>query len=291
MSAYDFRFGSHSRDHGCHPNSEQLRIWYTTVLGAAEAFAVSALGVAEAVRQTVADAFRALWTHAHMYEELERLSRTIHAKSHWAGGWIAARQTLSFDGEEMESDARNRLIALERELRPRDLVQKVRSVVLSRSHAGVDLEEYVADLDPDEEYRRAEALAERLGEEVAIDDAALRDLLPDLVTAASSDRLITFGRGLAAGATAPRATWETLVAGFGGAPEGKRTAQVLGGFLEKLATREPPLVNKLLDEAVEHPVLGVWFPWLQCALSIDQRGVERLRRSLALGLASMKTFR
>jgi hypothetical protein len=47
----------------------------------------------------------------------------------------------------------------------------------------------------------------------------------------------------------------------------------------------------LLDEAVEHPILGPWFPLLQGSLQIDAKGVERLRRSLALGAARIGMFR
>jgi hypothetical protein len=289
MSAYDFQFGSHSRDHGYHPDFEQARAWFATVLQAVEAVALSDLPVAEATRRAIAGAFRGLWTKAQVFDEIEQVSRSILAKRYWAEGWIAAREILSFDGADMEADARDRLIRLERELRPKDLVQKVRSVVLSHTHGGIDLEEYEA-VDPDTEYQRAESLAEKLGEEVAVDDAVVRELLPDLVTG-SSERLISFGRGLAVGAVAPRATWEALAAGFSEAPEVKRNGPVLGGFLEKLVARDPTLAGTLLHEAVEHPALGPWFPRLQCALPIDHEGVERLRRSLALGVAPVGSFR
>jgi hypothetical protein len=225
-----------------------------------------------------------------MYEDLEQVSRAFLLKSYWREGWIGARQALTLDGAGMEAHARERLIVLERELRPRNLVQQVQSIVLSRHHGDIDLDEYrERDPDPTAAYQGSQALAERLGEEVAVDEAAFRQLLPELTT--GPETLISFGAGLALGAVSPRTTWEGLLLAFGQTPEEKRNAQVLGGFLAKLGSRDPTTANMLLDEAIEHPILGSWFPVLQCALQIDPKGVERLRRSLALGVAPIGMFR
>ena len=92
---------------------------------------------------------------------------------------------------------------VEEELRPRNLVQKTCSIVLSRTHQDVDLSEYEDD-DGDDAgkwYERAEKPAEGLGEEVAVDDGALHELLPELIT--GSGKLISFGAGLALGAWHP----------------------------------------------------------------------------------------
>jgi hypothetical protein len=222
-SFYDFRFGSRSRDHGYHPNFLQLQAWYATVLRAAETIALSGLPVAAAVRRAVGGVFRALWTNAHMYEDLERASRALRAESCWREGWIAARQTLGFDGAGMDANARQRLIRLERELRPQNLVQKVRSIVLSNVHDSIDLDEYDDD-DAVNKYQRLRRLAEKLGEEVAVDDDALHDLLSEL--SAGSGELFSFGVGLARSTAAPRATWQTIA----GARENAQPADAEGIF-------------------------------------------------------------
>ena len=40
--------------------------------------------------------------------------------------------------------------------------------------------------------------------------------------------------------------------------------------------REPELTNVILDNAVHDPVLERWYPLLETATKIDERGVERL---------------
>src|SRR5205085_11903907 len=94
MSAYDFQFDSRSRDHGYHPTFKELGAWYGTVLQAAELIALSDLPTAAATRCILGGAFRGLWTNAHVYDDLERVSRALLAKSYWREGWISARETL-----------------------------------------------------------------------------------------------------------------------------------------------------------------------------------------------------
>jgi hypothetical protein len=50
------------------------------------------------------------------------------------------------------------------------------------------------------------------------------------------------------------------------------------------------MAGALLDEAVEHPVLGAIFPELQCSVLIDAAAIDRLRRSLAAGVAPIGYF-
>ncbi len=289
MSGYDFQFGSHSRDHGYRPNFQQAQAWYASVLSIAEAIATSGLPVAEAVQRTIGPTFRGLWGNAQMVEDLERVSHSILAKNYWRDGWIAARQTLSYDGTLMSPDIRARLIRLERKLRPKDLLAKVRSIVLSRTSGRVDLEEYEDDEpDPGNAYQRAETLAEKLGEEAVVDEMTFQELLPELVGGAG--RLIAFGLGLAKGTAAPRKTWEALVDALGKTPKEQRNGQALKGFLRGLNERDAELAGALLDEAITHPALCNWFPELQCSVPIDKAGVARLRRSLELGHSPIGYF-
>jgi len=286
-SSYDFRFGARSRDHGYHPNFRQVQAWYAAVL--ASAVGLGAPSVAEEVRGIIGARFRGLWTHACLYDDLERVTRAVTAEGYWREGWIAARQTLISDGAGMTPEAKARLVTLERELRPKNLVQKVRSIVLSRTLGRIDLEEYEEDdPDPGNAHARTEALAENLGEELAADEEAFRELLPEL--ARSSSKLASLGAGLAKGTTDRCATWERLVAAFAACPEEKRGGQVLKGFLRRLGNVDPTGAGELLEAAIDHPVLGARFPELQYSVSIDKAGVERLRRSLVLGLAPADSF-
>jgi hypothetical protein len=77
----------------------------------------------------VAKRFRGLWTGAAVYDGLEAISRFVNAHGYWSEGWVATRETLRFDHAALGEEGRGRLIALERHLRPRDVVEKVYAAV------------------------------------------------------------------------------------------------------------------------------------------------------------------
>ncbi len=54
--------------------------------------------------------------------------------------------------------------------------------------------------------------------------------------------------------------------------------------------RDAAETNALLDESVDDPTLGNWFPLLQASVTIDDGGVRRLHRALALGIAPIGRF-
>lgn len=289
MSSYDFQFGSRSRDHGYWPTLPQRRSWYATVLRAAEAIACSDLPVAPQVQGVIAEKLRGLWTMAHMHDDLERVIHAISAKGFWREGWIAVRQTLGFDAGVFAPKVKAHLVALEQILRPTTLLQRVQSIVLSQKPGAIDLDEYEDDgNDVAASYARTEALAEALGEETAKDAKAFVELLPELVS--GQGRLPSFGRGLAAGAESLQAVWDALVGALAGTPEGNRNMQVLGGFIEAVNQSNPHFAASLLGAATSDTVLGPRFPWLQCMVPIDAAGVDRVRRSLTLGMAQAEVF-
>jgi hypothetical protein len=286
-SSYDFLFGSQSRDFGYHPSFAEVQNWYSEVLAAAE----SLLTGAREVAGTIASKFRGLWSQAQMYEALEHASAAIAANGFWREGWIAVKQTLQYDGSAMSPDVKERLVDLEKKLRPKGLVEKVRSIVLSQS-GKLDLDEYEEEEDDEEAsgWKRMEVIAGKLGEEAAVDDKGLSELLPEIVSGPSPGRLLSFGRGLARGAADLARLWERLVEAFSATVEELRNASVLGGFLQTVGERNPPLAGALLDAALEHPILGKWFVVLQTSVEIDPAAVARLHRALDLGVAPVESF-
>ena len=148
-----------------------------------------------------------------VYNGLEAISRCINEHGYWSEGWVATRETLRFDHATLGEEGRDRLIALERDLRPRDIVEKVHAAVFGTRFTVVDFEDFA----PDEEertesisgYQRIEEIARGLGEAVAVDETAFNELLPGLVT--GQGRFFSFGSGLALASEKPTALWKCLV--------------------------------------------------------------------------------
>jgi hypothetical protein len=283
-SAHHFQFGARSRDVGYWPRrAEDVREWFDAGLSLVCRVIAENLAVAPKVRRIVAKQFRGLWTVAAMYDALEDISRVIMEKRYWSDGWVAARETLHYDHNAFTPEVLARLRTLEAFLRPRDLVQKVRSVVLRENFSIVAFEGFDPDAEKAEEgqggYERTEQIAQGLGEAAASDDAALGELLPELLT--GRGRLTSFGRGLGMACAVPEELWDQLVEQLALVPENYRNTQVLRGFLNGLNTRDAGLARTLLDRAVEHDVLGPWLPVLQTSVPFDGDGIARLTRALA----------
>jgi hypothetical protein len=290
-SFYNFAFGARSRDHGLWPQSQaELKHWFGATLRLTEQLACSETRSATEVRGVLADSFRGLWTNARVYAELEAVCRAISAKQFWPGGWIAVRVTQHFDSKGLPPDICGRLATLEEILRPKDVVQKVRSFVLPSRGGAIDLALEDSDTaDIHNRLQQLEATAEYLGREVARDEEAFSELLPEFVI--STGRLWSFGTGLAQSADQPTAVWNRLLAQFALTPERERQIHIFSGFLQGLRIKDPCLSEVLLDEAVENETLASWYPILQAHAGVNKRGVHRMLHSLALGKAPSEAYR
>lgn len=288
-SAHGFEFGARSRDYGYYPpTGKDVQDWFGAALQFVSPLALSDDPVAAGVRTSIAHEFRGLWSNAKQTDALDDLVRKIANKGFWREGWAAVRQARIFDGEHMPPDIRQRLTALEEFLRPKDLVDKVKGVVLGSGRGSVDLDNL--DEVENDKYEgamtRTNRTVENLGKDVANDEEAFKTLLPRLVQGGS--RVSLFGEGLASNTEKPYEIWQAFVTGF--TVEKKPDTAVLGGFLTGLQKRDAALVGKMLDEAVEHPSIGPYFPQLQARVTVDQQGIKRLHRALELGNADITQF-
>jgi len=288
---WEFEFGTHSRDYGWWPRTPaDLKHWFGQSLNLVEELACSNKPVAPNVRAILAERFRGLWGAVGMYDELEHVCHRISEEQFWAEGWIAVRQTIHYDSSAFSPEVTTRLSSLEADLRPKDLLQKVRSIVLSEELVYIGIDSTVdCTTDVQRSMQQVEAIASDLGSAVAADQNAFAALLPELV-AGKSGQLWIFGQGLAESAREPRAVWNQLVAQLGRTPSNTQNVQVHRGFLNSLTLREPELVSSLLDDAVENEVLGPWYPILQTAVGVDTRGVDRLIRSLEVRKAGIRIY-
>ena len=290
-SSYSFDFGSRSRGFGWHPaTGNDVKHWYQTFLRLLEDLCERAPVLAGSLKKTVATNFRGLYLNAGVADELDNLFRKIAAQGFWRDGWVAVRQTLSFDAATIPPKFRAKLEALERELHPRELIENVRAIVLGNTSSALDLEDIDLDADdnPTAAYERQEAIAKALGRQVAVSEEDFTTLIPELVR--GHGRLWSFGRGLAQGAEKPLVAWQHLVDGLKATPLQERRFQLVRGFLNGLHGIESVYLPILLDSCLESPTFAPVFPLLQTAVPIDERGVERLHQCLALGIAPAADF-
>lgn len=289
-SGYRFEFGARSRDFGCEPRHEaDVALWYNSSLTLIERLALTEGLLRPELRDLLARKFRGLWTRAHMYGDLERLFRIFATDGFWREGWFACQETMRFDRDRQLPETRARLSALSADLRPSNLQERVRAVVLGNRSGCLDIEDMDVDGEPMSATQRLEAIAYKLGSAVATDEVVFRELLPELLC--GGNRACTFGRGLAGTSPDPRATWARLVEGLEQIVPEHRSVQLLGGFLEELWEKDLDLAQVLLDEALEQLSLEVFLPALQSAVSLDERGVDRLMKALYRGNVPVGMYR
>ena len=284
-SGYDFQFGARSRDFGYQPKTyDDQSHWYRAALALAEEIAQSNGASASAAKAAISANFRGLWTVAGLRDELEGISARFAAQAFWRDVWLAVKQTRYLDAKDKSSDNYSRLSKLEGALRPRDLVQNVRGRIIGSKGGIYDFDDVI--LESAAGYRLSierkndEAIA--LGTEVAADEGALEELLPDIVGSPGS-LLWYFGMGLARAAKNPKALWYRMVEQLANTDTESRNLGAFCGILFELNVAKSELSEELLDDALENEPLALYFPTLQASVVLNRRGMARLSRSLSLG--------
>jgi hypothetical protein len=292
---HSFEFGARVRDYGYWPNTREEKLhWFVTTLQLARQIA-SKDESAPGIRSMIAQSIRSIWFLGfEVQEQFEAIAGEIAANGYWQEGWIAVRSVLSRPLDEANAEAVERLRAFESQLRPKNVAEQVRAVVLSQRWGAFDFAEMDDDSTESENPmaadEKADAAAEELGKAVCGHQAVFTALLPELVRG-NAARLIPFGRGLARASVDHRGVWGQLTQAVAKTEEGKRNVDALIGFLNGLSTVDQQLCEALLEEAVAHETLGAWFPDLQSSVTISAAGAHRLKRSATLGRAQAGTFR
>ena len=219
--SHSFEFGARVRDYGYWPNTGQERAhWFAATLQLAKRFASKNDENASIIRSMVAESIWSLWfLGPEVQEQFEAIAADIAANDYWQEGWIAVRYILSHlsDEDKEDSAAVQRLRDFESRLRPKNITERVRALVLSDNRRAFDYAETDDDENepatPTAAYVRANVAAEELGKAVCGDQAVFTALLPELV-AGKPARLFPFGKGLALASVDHRAYLGATNTGF-----------------------------------------------------------------------------
>ena len=290
-ASHEFGFGARPRDFGYYPEtSEDVVHWLRTFTDICTRLALSDKPVSIQAKHLLANKLRGLWTKGGMFAAIEKTVDKLLEQGAWNDGWIALRRIIRYDSKNFDDETRKRLLALERRLKPQDLLEKARNYALSDQYRSIDLKDVFDDDEPaSASYLSAEEATRAIGTEVATNSKTFQELLPDLVSTYNT-RLHNFGQGLADGCTDKDQMFRDLRNALENTPHDKRQIGVILGFLSSIAESDPEFYDTKLDEAVGDGLLGEWFPILQRTSKIDQRGVERLHESLDLGKAPIHTY-
>ncbi|MDX1997969.1 MAG: hypothetical protein SF066_09645 [Thermoanaerobaculia bacterium] len=284
-SIRSFEFGARSRDYGYRPkNQAEVVHWFSAGLALVKRLAEEQELVRHGLRQVLARKFGALWISVPIHDELEAVARKFGHEEFWPDGWMACRETLRFERDNLPLDLLERLSALEAELRPRSLLEQVQGSVL-RDPGAVTFDHAGSQED------QLDAEARELGRLVAEEEQGLFDeILPELLSGES--RVSQFGRGLAFASSAVVSfLWNRAVEEFAHVEPARRRISLFWGMLAELWNRDGDLAHLLLDEVSSQAHMLPFLPSLESALPLDERGIKRLKKALTEERMPVSEFR
>lgn len=290
-STYEFEFGSRSRDYGYTPrNREEVQYWFKTFIEYSVTLIKSNEHIASKIKSLLAEKFCGLWTEFEMYNELEIAARQIHSKYSWNEGWIAVRFTKKFNGKDIKAESISRLNCLDMLLKPTTSIEKAKLYIFSGYGNSLDLTYTIETEDDCDEDLMIEDITRSLGRDLSNDEEILKQLLADILSK-EGPRLFSFGQGLADGTKDPEKMWRDFCIQLTCLEKSKRKYQMLRGFLNRISELNEKLSEKLLDDAVTDENLASAYPLLQVSVKITKAGVDRLKRSVKIGLAPILLYR
>jgi hypothetical protein len=292
-SYHEFEFGARSRDYGYSPRSkEDVRKWYKLFINYAVNIAVSNLPAVTRVKAILGEQFRALWTQAEMYDELELAAKEISSKSSWHEGWLGVKSIKKYDNEDMDPIVISRINYLDLMLAPSTLIDKAKLYALYRYSDVLDVVDVIENQSEElgDEYLQVENITRTLGSQVGAQNDVFMEMLPDILSNDGA-RLFSFGQGLAVGCTNHRTMWNEFCEQLSLIDESRRDYKVLCGFLNAIAEENMEFAELLLNESLENKILAPIYPIIQTSIEISPQGVERLKRSLEFDLAPIQLYR
>jgi len=280
-----FDFGARPRNFGWHPKiNGDIYTWYDEAIN----LAVDLASQFKETKEILGRSARGLWCFAACHNALDEASQRL-ASAGWIDGWIGFRAALRFGGKEMPDDIRDRLVAIIERVKPVDLLNRARAFVLSRSSGGYDVVDGEDD-DAVTAWHKASQAAVEIGNAMGADRSQVTAFLPEVISQNPPARAFEFGRGLAQGADDLAVLWTDLLAAYRAASADARNTTVLGGFIAEAYILDCDFAGPALDAIARDPNLGRFLPYFQARVALDEEGLDRLRRAIALDLLKASDF-
>lgn len=289
-SDYRFEFGVLSRNYGSQPaDLNDVARWYDNAFDLMESVSSRDESLTDELRSFIADNFGRLWSVNTARKRLLCLARKMAAGEFWLELWIAIRNVLKHSSESVSSGDRAELVALESEVKPRNLEDQVRGIVLGGWESAIDLNALEGRVNDDQLIdERWQVMAKECGADVANDPDLLIKLLPELIQ--NGSRCWDFGHGLASASLDHHAIWAQFIIALKGSKDGSYDTSLIKGFLAGCSAIDKELSQNLLDDIQSQPELIFLIPALSTVVGLDAREVARLKCVLKTGLVPVWQF-
>ncbi|NTW88236.1 MAG: hypothetical protein HGB26_03735 [Desulfobulbaceae bacterium] len=278
-----FEFGARSRDYGWYPKiKKDIYDWYE-----------SAILLSVELEKSLDDAciilaqhIRELWVNTPCQDTLDKAATILATKHPWIDGWMAFKATLRFDSKAFPEHIRITLEQIIDRLKPTDLLNQARAVIIGSSGGGWDIVD--GDTDDDESgmssWEKASKMAKDIGIFLANDSYVKKYFLPELLATKNASRNFECGHGLAEGAEDLGKLWRELVEEYIRVDPKMRNPVTLKGFIFGANLRDASFTSRVLDDAIMDTNLTPILPYLQAAIGVNNEGIARLRNAITEGV-------
>ena len=281
-SVSSFDFGARSRDWGWSPKiNKDVWDWYE----AAIFLTIELEQSLDDAREILARHVRRLWAHTPCQNALDKAATILSSDRPWIEGWKAFKEALWFEGKGMPDDIKDQLENIIARLKPTDLLNRARAVILGSSGGGWDIVDGEAD-DEDgmRSWEKASEMAKDIGRTLANDKGVRKMFLPELFAARHAPRNFYCGYGLAEGAVDLGDIWREIVEEYRAVDPSMHNASALNGFICGSRSRDKKFTSTTLDDAIGESCLAPILPYLQAGIGVDDEGIARLRHAIAKGV-------
>jgi hypothetical protein len=295
-SHHNFDFGAHSRRFGWEPKTtDGLIEWYSAFIAIAFEVGAEKYALGVQVRKSFADNFRGLWawTGADLSRQLSHVAEIFHGIDGWAEGWLAIKSILQYDKDKVSSDSLLELRRLEALLAPKNLSEKIHAQVFS-SNAVYGDDDNEDDDDSNSnlgKYQKREKRIEQLGRLAGEDMAFMIELLPVLLRTSSYESIPSFAHGAAHSCKDIQILLEAAKEIIQDADLSSLDFLFVIELIRGWNKIDTSAVASFLALAVDDPIWGQIFPWLQLSTPLNDDGYARLLSTIELGLAPIWRFR
>lgn len=281
-----FQFGARTRTDGWRPRTlEEHRAWYEAFLEIAEPLATRDDGAGRVLREALGQTLNYFVQDPSLMEHLMRLAPQLVEIDGWLPGLKAVRQLLV--SQSLKEPAQTRASEFEELVSPKGIRNQVLAAIAMR-----DPFDYSRRTEDGEDaYVRAAEHGRALGRQLAADPSLLTLLLPELLSSDVYVQAVSIGQGVASASADGAALMEEIRAYASSVADLKSMSHLfVSGLFTGWAERDPVLLYRLLDQAVEDPILGSWFPRLQCGMPLGEEGVGRMMASIAAARAPIVSY-
>lgn len=289
-SHYGFDFGARPRDFGWEPkNAAETSRWYRMFIEIAMELALSEHRLSKSVRKLLADRFRGLWNRSANFELLEEVAQRLNEEEPWIEGYLAVKETIRFDKDRFGSEILEKILHIEKLLKPIDLYTKALTYTVPWRYHTNDCYRFENEQERKKCEERLQNEALEIGYELGRRQEIFVSLLPRFITS-DNYMLMKLIHGVMETCPNKRKLWNLIYVQYKETPKNEWKLRVIDAILRYFYEYKQEYFNEIMDNLIEDNTFAEVFPLLQIPL-LDEKGLQRLHRSLDLQYAPVEYYK